>query len=198
MAAAGSSDGLQPIGPGTVVLVVGPSGAGKDSVISGVRAECEGSDSRLVFPARIITRSSHETELHRPASQIDFDAGLANGDFALSWRAHGLSYAISSDIDHDVLAGRTVIINTSRGVVAAARKRYVHVRVVLVDAPYTIRANRLAARGRETRADVERRLSRAVAFEPGNADLVIDNGGDLSGSVAEFCRWLHEQALLTR
>ena len=44
------------IGPGTLVVVVGPSGAGKDTLIGLARALCA-NDARVVFPRRIVTRS---------------------------------------------------------------------------------------------------------------------------------------------
>lgn len=186
MADAGLSEaGLDPIGPGRLVLVVGPSGAGKDSVIGGVCAALEtGGTTDVIFPTRIVTRSAHAAEANASISPEDFEIGRARGAFALSWQAHGLGYAIPSEIDHDIRAGRMVVINTSRAVVAAARIRYRSVTVMLIDAPVAIRAERLAARGREARADIEARLKPAVSsFGAGDADVVIENGGKLNDAV---------------
>lgn len=182
------------IGPGTVVLVVGPSGAGKDSLIAIARERLEQQAStRFVFPARIVTRPAHTAEPHRPLSEADYEEQAARGAFGLSWQAHGLAYAIPGEIDEDVRAGRTVVINTSRAVVTAARERYARVRVVLIDAPSEVRAERLAARGRETREEIDLRLARAVAFDPRDADAVIDNGGDLDAAAGQFLAWLKAQ-----
>lgn len=197
MAAEGSSEAPDGrLGPGTLVLVVGPSGAGKDSVIAGVRAGLEESgEMGVVFPARIITRGEHAAEAHRPVSRAEFETGVASGSFALSWQAHGAAYGIPREIDDEIAAGRTVVINASRAAVAEARCRYARVRVVLVDAAYDVRAERLAARGRETRAEIEARLARAVAFDAGEADIVVDNGGDLARSVGQLRTWLEEQGI---
>ncbi len=186
MADAGLSEtGRQPIDPGRLVLVVGPSGAGKDSVIAGIRADFERRNrDDLVFPTRIVTRSAHAAEANASISIQEFEIEQASGAFSLSWHAHGLAYAIPIDIDADIRAGRTVVINASRAVVAMARERYAHVTVMLIDAPVAVRAERLAARGRETRADIEARLTRAVsAFDPDDADITINNSGSLDDAV---------------
>jgi len=46
-------------GRGTLVLVVGPSGAGKDSVIGALRQRLAG-DDRVAFARRVITRAVEE------------------------------------------------------------------------------------------------------------------------------------------
>ncbi|MGA7013248.1 MAG: phosphonate metabolism protein/1,5-bisphosphokinase (PRPP-forming) PhnN, partial [Pseudolabrys sp.] len=51
------------IGPGRLVLVVGPSGAGKDTVITGAKAACA-ADSTFVFPRRVVTRPASDAEDH--------------------------------------------------------------------------------------------------------------------------------------
>jgi len=57
---------------GRLVLIVGPSGAGKDSLIDYCRERLAGSD-RVVFPRRIITREdAGGTEDHVTVSEDDF------------------------------------------------------------------------------------------------------------------------------
>ena len=187
MADTGSSEPAPaPVGPGRLVLIVGPSGAGKDSVIAAVRTELERrGDTSFVFPTRIVTRTAHAAEANAAISADEYEAARAVGAFALSWLAHGLAYAIPAAIDDDIRAGRSVVVNVSRAVVTKARERYLDVRVMLIDAPVAIRADRLATRGRETRAEIEGRLLRAVsAFAPGDADIIIDNAGRLEDAVA--------------
>ncbi|MBF0355949.1 MAG: phosphonate metabolism protein/1,5-bisphosphokinase (PRPP-forming) PhnN, partial [Alphaproteobacteria bacterium] len=70
---------------GRLVLVVGPSGAGKDSVIAEARNRLSG-NSRFVFATRTITRPAEAGgEIHEAASQSAFDAREQAGGFLLSW-----------------------------------------------------------------------------------------------------------------
>ena len=189
--AGASSDRL---GPGTLVLVVGPSGVGKDALIAGARDALR-DDPRMVFVPRHITRPPHASEAFVSLTEADFHAGQARGDYALSWSAHGLSYAIPRLLDAEIGKGRVALFNASRTVIDAARARYARVRVVLVDCPIEVRADRIAARGREARSDVATRLARRVdGFEASAADVVIDNSGPLQDGVARLVAALREIA----
>jgi ribose 1,5-bisphosphokinase len=164
------------IGPGTLVLVVGPSGGGKDTLIGLVKGTCGGND-RYVFPRRAVTRASSVSEDNLAMTPAEFAAGVANSAFALHWRAHGLSYGIPRSIDDDIRLGRTVIVNVSRTIVAEARSAYRHVLVVLVTAPADVLARRLAARGRASDANIGERLQRASLDTEVEADVVIETVG---------------------
>src|SRR5262249_45658998 len=94
---------------GTLILVVGPSRAGNDTLICGARAALKG-DARFVFPRRSITRSQmaggEENETMAPGA---FAAAVAAGAFALAWRAHGLGYGIPIAIEVALGQGRHVV-----------------------------------------------------------------------------------------
>ena len=149
---------------GTLFLVVGPSGAGKDTVIDGAKAALAG-DPRFVFPRRVVTRPPDAVgEDHQPMSVKDFTAAEARGDFALSWWAHGLHYGIPRAIDDALARGRHVIVNVSRAVIPQARQYYQPLRIIEVTAPIAVLAERLARRGRESAADIAERLQRSGAI----------------------------------
>ena len=108
------------IGPGRLVLVVGPSGAGKDTLIALARDQCAG-DAMVVFPRRIVTRPPSGSEDHDSVSPSAFDRAAGQGAYAFWWEAHGLKYALSAAIDAELRAGKTVVCNVSRAVVSALR-----------------------------------------------------------------------------
>ena len=165
------------IGPGRLVLVVGPSGAGKDTLIQGARESCV-DDRSVVFPKRVVTRPSSAAEDHDTTTDAEFNAAVADGAFALWWGAHGNQYGIPASIDADIRAGRTVVCNASRTVVEQARRKYAQAAGVLVTAPADVLAARLAGRTRSSDGAVEARIARSAAvdktFEP---DFVIQNTG---------------------
>jgi ribose 1,5-bisphosphokinase len=166
------------IGPGALVVVVGPSGAGKDTLIGLARTLCA-DDPRIVFPRRIVTRPASEAEPHDSATPFEFDAAVAQRAYAFWWEAHGLKYALSGAIDSELRTGNTVVCNVSRAVVRELRERYAHLTVVMVTAPKDVLVARLAARGRETGGDVAERLGRtAPTIDDVAPDVTIENIGD--------------------
>jgi ribose 1,5-bisphosphokinase len=189
VAASGFSEG-QPIGPGRVVLMVGPSGAGKDAVL-GEATRRLGDNPGFLFPRRVVTREANAAEDHDTLTLAEFAAELQRGTFALHWEAHGLSYGIPAEIDTAVRAFRCVVFNASRRIVPAARARYTNLAVVLVDAPFDLRARRLATRDREPAKDVHARLQRVVAeFDTDDVDLTIENSGALREACDALADWL--------
>ena len=168
------------IGPGALVVVVGPSGAGKDTLIALARAICA-DDPRIVFPRRIVTRPASAAEDHDCATPFAFDAAVGQGAYAFWWEAHGLKYALSAAIDTALRAGKTVVCNVSRAVVGRLRERYARLTVVMVTAPKDLLLARLAARGRESGGGVAERLDRAApAIDDLAPDVTIENVGDPS------------------
>jgi ribose 1,5-bisphosphokinase len=164
-----------PIGPGRLVLVVGPSGAGKDTLIAHARAMCH-DDPTVVFPRRIVTRPPSLSEDNEFMPQAAFDHAARKGAFAFWWNAHGHLYGIPLSIEFDIEAGRIVVCNVSRTIVPAVRRRYANVITVLVTAPREELQRRLAARERASDGEIARRLNRN---DPSNArpDVIIDNIG---------------------
>jgi ribose 1,5-bisphosphokinase len=137
-----------------VFAIVGPSGAGKDTLIAGALAARP--DLRAV--RRVITRpETAGGEDFEGVSAQEFVRRVNAGAFALHWQAHGLSYGIPAQ----ALTEGVVLFNGSRAALAQAAVQFPELVVIVVTAPPEILAQRLVARGRERDSDIAARLARA-------------------------------------
>lgn len=161
-----------------IFAVVGPSGAGKDTLIAGALARRP--DLRLV--RRVITRPTEAGgEDFEGVTEAEFQARLGRGDFALHWAAHGLRYGIPRE---QITGPGDVLFNGSRAALPAALATFPGLRVIVITAPPAVLATRLAARGREDAADIRARLDRAAfALPEGVAATVVWNDGAVDAGV---------------
>jgi ribose 1,5-bisphosphokinase len=162
------------IGPGRLVLVVGPSGAGKDTLL-GLAKAALADDRHIVFVRRIVTREASVFEDNEQVSLEAFRQALAQEAYAMHWEAHGHCYALPRAIDDDIRAGHTLIANVSRTVIGAARRAYADVAVVSITAPPQVLAERLAMRARGSDGKIEQRLGRTVDDAASAPDFTIMN-----------------------
>jgi phosphonate metabolism protein PhnN/1,5-bisphosphokinase (PRPP-forming) len=168
-----------------LVLIVGPSGAGKDTLLDAAR-QVLAEDSRFVFARRCITRPADAGgEAHEAMDEAAFERRRVVGGFALWWRAHGLSYGIPADIDRDIAAGRVVIASVSRAMIAEAARRY-SVRVVEITAPPAVLASRLAQRQREDADRIAERLSRQIELPDAIELARVVNDGSVEQGAARL------------
>lgn len=155
-----------------IFAVVGPSGAGKDTLIRGALAVRP--DLRLV--RRAITRPGNAGgEDFEAITEEEFTIRQTCGDFALHWRAHGLGYGIPKA---QVEGPGDVVFNGSRAALPLALRTFPDLRVILVTAPAVVLAARLANRGRENALDIKERLNRASFTLPKDihAEMIINDG----------------------
>lgn len=173
-------------GKGLLLLVTGPSGAGKDTLIAGA-ARALTDRQEYHFARRLITRPPSEAEQSVEISPEEFDRREAEDAFSLSWRAHGYAYAISADTERCRCSGNHVVANVSRTVVDFARGRLQPMHVLHVTARPEVLAARLGGRGRETETDIASRLARAGSNDPEGADVsIVDNSGTVEEGITQF------------
>jgi phosphonate metabolism protein PhnN/1,5-bisphosphokinase (PRPP-forming) len=180
---------------GVLVLVVGPSGAGKDTLLAKARLRLE-RDPRFLFVRRYITRP-HDAggEDHFALSHAEYRQLQRAQRFALAWEANRHCYGLPASAADDLAAGRVVVANVSRTVIEEARRRFARVRVVVVDAPLEVLAKRLAHRGREHGGAIAERLERAAYPGPRGPGIVtIVNDGSIEDAVGAFLAVLYEAA----
>ncbi|MFX1391775.1 MAG: phosphonate metabolism protein/1,5-bisphosphokinase (PRPP-forming) PhnN, partial [Promethearchaeota archaeon] len=166
--------------PGILILVVGNSGSGKDSIISGVAEKYSTELKKVYMPKRYITRPPSETEKNISITSEKFKEMLEEGKFALNWHIYGLDYGVPIEIDDWLKKEYCVLVNVSRNVVKKTKEIYANVKVVFIYVPLGITVNRLESRGREDLKLLKDRIERAEKNQHfPKADLIIDNSGKL-------------------
>lgn len=170
---------------GCMAVVVGPSGAGKDTLMAhAARIFADRED--VIFARRIITRDAAAGgEDHDGVCEADFEKLEAEGRFAVSWAAHGLHYGIPAETRDAVAAGALVIANGSRSALAAFAEAYSCLVVINVTARPEVLAARLEARGRESKEDILRRLQRSSLGVTGDYNVVTIDNSDTIESAGE-------------
>ena len=160
--------------------VIGPSGAGKDTLMNYARTKINGSTA-VAFAHRYITREpGHNNENHVYLSPEEFKLRARAGCFALHWESHGKYYGIGAEIDSWLHNGINVVINGSRQYLPVAQQLYPAMTVILIEASPEVISQRLAGRGRESTEEIEKRIKRTEEI---NCDLTncikIQNDGNI-------------------
>jgi ribose 1,5-bisphosphokinase len=179
---------------GTLIYVMGPSGAGKDTLLRFARERL--ASEGVAFAHRYITREDGGGENHISLTEPEFEARSQRGLFALQWRSHALRYGVGVEIDQWMALGCTVVVNGSRAYAAEAIERYPRMTLVHVEAAQHVLAARLASRARETPEQVAARLARRAPFEvpAGVAFARIDNSGRLEEAGEAFIEVVRQAA----
>ena len=180
------SDGMNGM-TGIFVAVVGPSGAGKDTIIDYARTHLP-QDGSYHFVRRVVTRDAHgNTEDHDTLSEAEFLKAVERSEFCIHWQAHGLYYGLPASVEQVLENGGVVIANLSRKVLPQLAKRFPRVAIAHITARPEVLAQRLASRGRETPESITSRLQRQEPVEAGDLPLwVIDNSGDVATAGETF------------
>ncbi len=176
---------------GVLFLVVGNSGAGKDSIISGVVNIYPSNLKKIYAPKRYITRPPSETEKNISISPLEFKKMEKDGEYALKWHIYGLDYGIHIEIEDWLKNGHPVIINVSRTIVNEAKEKYKNVKVVFIDVPFEITYQRIKDRKRESEELLNERIERAKNNQKfPEANFIVDNSGKLDDAINHLLEYM--------
>ena len=180
---------------GTLYYVVGPSGAGKDTLLRLAREQLSGSP--LLFAHRYITRPHQDAaENHVALSEAEFALRERCGCFAMQWASHGYRYAVGAEIDRWLACGLDVVVSGSREYLPKALSAYPALRLIWIDAPAVLLRERLHNRGRENDDAIASRLERAEAYArpPRQPDLHLENVGAPERAAKQLAAYLRRSA----
>ena len=176
---------------GLLILIIGNSGSGKDSIMRGVKERYPSDLKSLYLTQRYITRPYSDTEDYIAIKPEDFKKLSLQGEFVLEWHIYGLDYGIPIEIDDWLKRGHPVLVNVSRSIVKKARRIYQNILVVFIDVPSEITLKRVKERARESGIRLEERILRAKQHqEIPDADFIVDNSGELEDAITKFLNYL--------
>lgn len=159
---------------GALIVLVGPSGSGKDSLLDYARAHFADCPD-VAFIRRAITRPKDHCEDHQALSLDEFITMEKEGQLALSWGAHELQYGVPKSFVDDLKGhpSRVAIVNGSRKKLEEFRELLPRVEIVCLSVKPEELARRLSLRGRENAKQIQSRLKR-------NAEIEAELGADAS------------------
>ena len=168
-----------------LILLVGPSGSGKDTLLRAARKRFNGSHD-LGLVRRYITRPPDGNEDNYYVDNTCFKLLKHSGFFVSDWQAHNNEYGIA----HHALANGTahgkLLCSISRGAITDFEQHYGDVTVLLVTAPMGLLKKRLTGRDRENDKDIEKRLQRATRPVEARKLITFDNSASLEKSQSDF------------
>jgi ribose 1,5-bisphosphokinase len=185
---------MVPMTGGRLVYLVGASGVGKDSVLTGLRADLRPEDGVVVAHRYITRQVSADGENHVALSRQEFELRRAAGCFAMHWDSHGFEYGIGREIELWLAQGLTVLVNGSRAHGPEVRRQYPAAQLVEITASDAVIRQRLQARGRESAVEIEARLTRNRWLTGFPVDLKISNEGPVEETVAALSSILTAQS----
>jgi ribose 1,5-bisphosphokinase len=180
-----------------LIYVIGPSGAGKDTLLSRARTLLSGA-TNIHWAKRTITRLPDGVgETHESVSPDAFLALVKAGAFALAWQANGLHYGIRCEELAPLAQNHWVILNGSRQYLHQIAERFPGLTVIHINASAEILRQRLLERGREPAEMISERLARHITpTVPLGCTLIeIQNDTTIETASAQFTRAL--QARMT-
>jgi ribose 1,5-bisphosphokinase len=149
-----------------LIYTIGPSGAGKDSVLTWLN-QVLSPRSAVHFARRVIDRPVISNgEEHESLSTEDFVAQRDQQEFALHWSANRHLYGVRNTELESLKCGKWVFVNGSRGYLESALAQFPSMVVLHITAPRNVLESRLLARNRESAEQIAERLCRSETFQP--------------------------------
>lgn len=167
-----------------LIYVVGPSGAGKDSVLDWLRTHLP-AKLPIAWAQRTIDRPcTPEGELHESVETTQFQHLLATQAFAMHWTANGHHYGIRHAQLDGLSQGHWIFVNGSRAYIPQAAAHCPGLTVLHITADVQVLEHRLWARGRESLQAIQDRLHRTPPLQlpPGCNLIEVQNNGSLESS----------------
>ncbi len=169
---------------GTLYLVVGPTGSGKQALID-TALEVRGDLRRaplIIAPGRSDNRGVVGSI---PADR--FQHMRRQNAFILQWDADGIRYGLTHDAAKQLRDGQSLILAADAAMIPLAEREFKNVRTIYITARMDVLRRRLMAINFGTDRDIDMHLSQAGRVKPHGDEVIVV---DTSDSIAEGARAL--------
>jgi ribose 1,5-bisphosphokinase len=162
-----------------LIYVVGPSGAGKDSLLHWLRKQLPAT-SPVHWVRRTITRAPEPSgEDHECVDEETFNDMLNGKKFALHWDANELRYGVRHSELVPLSQAQWVFLNGSRAQLENTAQQYPGMTVLHITADPKVLKKRLEERGRENTAAIKARMLRSIQLRwPPNCRIIEVHNND--------------------
>lgn len=160
-----------------IVLIVGASGVGKDTLIKNLKNKLEAN-----FVKRHITREPDENEQNYYIDEVNFEKLKDDNYFISTWEAHNNKYAIAKN---EIQNGLN-IISVSRGAIKDFEKTFNDLITIEITLPKEILYERLKNRARENEEQIQKRLARTYKNIEAKNIIQFDNSASIDISTSNF------------
>lgn len=177
-----------------LLYFMGPSGAGKDSLLDWLRQHLP-AGLPVQWARRTISRpAAPGGEVHESTTPGDHAALRAADAFALHWEANGLAYGVRHGELEPLARGRWLLVNGSRAYLPEALQRYPALVAVHITASPEVLRQRILSRGRESAEQAEQRVQRALQFQApaGAAGIEVRNDTSLDAAGRQLLQALEQ------
>lgn len=164
-----------------LILIVGPSGVGKDTLLSNIQNKIEAN-----FVTRYITRLPDKNESNFYLDNEAYEILHDNEFFISTWKAHKNSYAIPKN---QIKSGLN-IISISRGVIGDFEKEFDNVITIEITLSKEVLYKRLKGRGRENEDEIQKRLDRSYKTVEAKNLVQFSNDKTIEKSISSFIELL--------
>lgn len=167
-----------------IVLIVGPSGVGKDTLLKEVKKLL----SSVNFIQRYITRKPDYNESNYYLDEYAFEILKNSGFFISTWNAHGNYYGIAKN---SITSGLN-IISISRSKIKDFESYCENVYTINITVTKEILRKRLESRNRESSDEIEKRLNRSYETIDAKNLINFDNSDTIENSVKKLFELLNK------
>ncbi len=166
-----------------VILIVGASGVGKDTLIKKIKDKVEAN-----FVKRYITREPDNNESNYYVDNEAFESLDDDSYFISTWEAHNNRYGIASS---HIKKGLN-IISISRGAIKDFEDRFDFVTTINIILSKEHLFERLKNRGRESNEEIQKRINRSYPTIDAKSLIEFNNYKSIEESAEDFIKLIQK------